>query len=305
MTLDVDAAANAIQTIARPLGLSVEEAAFGVVTIIDNRMADLIRATTVRRGLDPRDFVLFAYGGAGPCHVGGYGGELGCDALVPLGNAASVWSALGIAQADVARVAERTILERFPGDPDQINVILNELQAQAVDQMAEQGVNRADVVVQREADIRYKGQVYELPIELPNTQITAETLNDLGTRFIERYQEVYGKGAGFRGASLELVTLRVRNTGSLLGESTRTDSVPTVARHDASPDGTRPVFWDAGRGFEATPTYGADAVVPGAVIRGPAVVDLADTTVCVHPTQLLSVDAIGNLWIHSSAGTEA
>jgi N-methylhydantoinase A len=296
MRLDVAAAEASVRELASALGLSVEEAASGIVSIVDNRMADLIHGLTVRRGLDIRDFVLFAYGGAGPCHVGGYAGELGCDALVPLGNAAAVWSAMGIAQADVGRVLERTLLESLPCDAAQVGAQLDELEQQALEDMGEQGVGPAAVVVQREADVRYKGQFYELPMALPPGRVNGAVLDDLGERFLRRYEEVYGRGAGFRGAQLELVSLRVRAAGSLL-ERADEAAAPPVPSFAPEPAATREVVWS--RGFEPTPVYGADAIVPGARVAGPAVVDLADTTVCVHPRQTLDVDALGNLWIRS------
>jgi N-methylhydantoinase A len=297
MALDVGAAEAAVGELASELGLSLEETASGIVRIVDARMADLIHGLTVRRGLDIRDFVLFAYGGAGPCHVGGYAGELRCDALVPLGNAASVWSALGIAQADVGRVLEQTVLEALPCDAARVDALLADLERRALEEIAEQGVGAASVVVHREADVRYKGQVYELPIALAPGQVTHDVLADLGERFLVVYEQVYGRGAGFRGAQLELVSLRVRAAGSLL-DAAAPEIRESVAPHAPTPAGTRDVVWD--RGFEPTPVYGAHAIVPGARILGPAVVDLADTTVCVHPGQALDVDGLGNLWLRDA-----
>ncbi len=140
LALDVEAAERAIGGLADRLGLEVVEVAAGIVEIVDNRMADLIRASTVRRGLDPRDFALFTYGGAGPCHVGAYAQELGCATVViPHGNAASVWSAYGIAEADLVKVHEVNNIQPFPLPADRINAGFAQLERAAVEHMTAQG----------------------------------------------------------------------------------------------------------------------------------------------------------------------
>ncbi|NKC23257.1 hypothetical protein HED50_21020 [Ochrobactrum oryzae] len=120
MKLDRDAALTAIEThIAKPLGLSVEEAAAGIRRIVDSQMADTLREVTIGRGSDPRDFVIFAYGGAGPVHCAGYGAELGVPKMVvPVTSMAH--SAYGALAADLQFSTERALLMRGGGDPDRL-----------------------------------------------------------------------------------------------------------------------------------------------------------------------------------------
>ena len=296
-----DLAERAIATIADRLGMSTAETAAGIVAIIDNRMADLIRATTVRRGLDPRDFVLFAYGGAGPCHVGGYAAELGCDAVIPLGNVASVWSAYGIAQSDVARVFEQNVMRRLPIPIDILREVIERLEQRAVTEVEEQGVLLDSLVLQREVDIRFRGQVYELAIGLPSGQLQEADLEQLPERFLLRYEQVYGQGAGFPGASLELVSIRIRATGSVHSRSRMPSERLAVEPFHPRPSALRSVFWTPVTGYIDSPVFGPSDLRPGAQVLGPAVCDLPDTTICVHPDQILAVDKTGSMVLRQQA----
>jgi N-methylhydantoinase A len=299
LSLDREGAERAIAPLAERLGLDVHEVAAGIVEIVDNRMADLTRAMTVRRGLDPRDFVLFAYGGAGPCHVGAYARELGCASVViPRGNAASVWSAYGIAQAQMMKVHEVSAINVLPIPGAQLSEGFAELERDALAHMAEQRVAAEDVRLEREVDVRYRNQVYEIPVDVPGGQLGDDDIVRLQEAFGRRYQEIYGAGAGFKEMGVELVTLRVRSTGGRQstganGNGNRAAGEPE--RFELEPTGRRDVFWARDEGWLSSAVYSdGDALVPGAAITGPAVVEMPDTTVCIHPGQELVVDAAGN-----------
>jgi N-methylhydantoinase A len=297
LSLDRDGAERAIAVLAERLGLDTLEVAAGIVEIVDNRMADLTRAVTVRRGLDPRDFVLFAYGGAGPCHVGAYARELGCASIViPRGNAASVWSAFGIAQAQMMKVHEASSIHQLPVPAAQLSESFEALERDAIAHMADQRVAAKDVRLEREVDIRYRNQIYEIPIAVAGGALDEDDVQRLLESFTRRYEEIYGAGAGFKDMGVELVTLRVRSTGGeqrgAAGEETQ---VAEPDSFEPSPTGERDVFWARGEGTRATAVYSdPQALVPGARISGPGIVEMPDTTVCVHPGQELTVDAAGN-----------
>ena len=117
LSLDLAAARAAIAELAQPLGLTVDQCAAGIVRIVDERMSDLMRSMTVRRGLDPRAFTVYAFGGGGGAHAGIYTAGLGINEfVVPLADTASVWSALGIAVADIAASFEQPLFLRAPYD---------------------------------------------------------------------------------------------------------------------------------------------------------------------------------------------
>jgi N-methylhydantoinase A len=299
LALDIDAAERAIGALADKLGLATIEVAAGIVEIVDNRMADLTRGSTVRRGLDPRDFVLFAYGGAGPCHVGAYARELGCETvIVPRGNAASVWSAYGIAHADMVKVHEVNKIQRFPLAAAKFSQSFSELEQAATKHMSEQGVDLENIILERELDIRYHNQIFELAVAVPGGELDDVALDRVEKDFYHLYQEVYGEGAGFEGMGIEAVTMRVRSRGgrdhpdAVAKPPSRETSVSQT-----SPEATsmREVYWSRGLGFISTAVHSdPQLLVPGALIVGPAVVEMPDTTICVHPEQRLEVDATGN-----------
>ncbi|MCW3018765.1 MAG: hypothetical protein JWN10_1073 [Solirubrobacterales bacterium] len=297
LSLDREGAERAIAGLAQRLGLDTLEVAAGIVEIVDNRMADLTRAVTVRRGLDPRDFVLFAYGGAGPCHVGAYARELGCSSvLIPRGNAASVWSAYGIAQAQMMKVHEVSAINLLPIPGAQLSEAFAALEQDALAHMTEQLVDAQDVQLDREVDIRYRNQIYEIPIAVPGGDLGDDDIARLQDAFARRYEEIYGAGAGFKDMGVELVTLRVRSTGGRQRDGAGKGSATGVAEpFQLVPTSSRDVYWARGEGIRDTGVYSdPEALVPGASIVGPGVVEMPDTTVCVHPGQELVVDAAGN-----------
>jgi N-methylhydantoinase A len=296
--LDRAAAEEAIGRLAEGLGLETIEAAAGIVEIVDNRMADLTRAMTVQKGLDARDFVLFAYGGAGPCHVGAYARELGCSSVViPRGNAASVWSAFGIAQAPMLKVHESSVINLMPVPAEELTGGFRELEGTALEHMNSQGVASDEVVLQREVDLRYRNQIYEIPIDVPGGDLGDDDVARLEQAFGTRYEQIYGAGAGFKGMGVELVTMRLRSIGGRAengvgGGERAAEPEPS----EIEPTGSREVFWSRAEGFRESAIFAdPDALVPGGTIAGPAVVELPDTTVCIHAGQTLRVDGASNL----------
>src|SRR4029077_1976982 len=141
MKLDREAAIHAIEALGKQIGMSAIECAAGICRIVELNMADVIRKVTVEKGHDPRDFVLFAFGGAGPAHAGVFARELGVrKVIVPQRKAASTWCAFGAAAADVLHIFEHTEIMPSPVPAKRINEVLNSLQAQAEQRMAEEGI---------------------------------------------------------------------------------------------------------------------------------------------------------------------
>src|SRR5207248_10807236 len=153
--LDASAAEAAVRArIAEPLGLSVEEAALGIVNILDARMADLVRSVTIGRGLDPREFALLAIGGAGPLHVGAYGRDAGVRAII-VPDHASEFSALGIATADTLVVKRASAHMVGPFSSDGIADVLGKLEALATADLRAAGADASQVATLRSVDMRY------------------------------------------------------------------------------------------------------------------------------------------------------
>lgn len=293
MKLDREAAATAIERLGSQLGLSVDECAAGICRIVEFNMADIIRRTTVEKGHDPRDFVLLAFGGAGPAHAGVFGAEVEVKkVLIPQRKTASVWCAFGAAAADVLHVCERASLMVAPFDVQNINHELRILADQGSAQLASDGLS-----VDRYAfsvDLRHRGQINEVEVPVPGSSLSPAELHTMGEDFFQRYEALYGKGSSFRGARLEAVTFRCRVSSHTPKPNLQ---VATVLKNDLPANAARAdrsVYWAETRERKATPVFDGDVLEPGHRIAGPAIVETTDTTVVVRPRQSLLVDTFGN-----------
>jgi N-methylhydantoinase A len=259
-------------------------------------MADLIRKATVQKGYDPRDCLVFAYGGAGPVHAGVYARELGAQGVVvPLGGLCSLWSALGAASADLLHVYEAVDIQPSPFDPARVMHHFQDLEGRGLDELRTDGIDPARARLARSADIRYKGQINEVEVPVPSGTLDEALLVQLAGDFHRRYETVYGKGAGFREARVEIVTYRVRasavSTKPRVVAAPESDSAPSAGARA----GTRPVYWSELGDFEATPVLWGERLMPGNVVPGPAIVQVPDTTIVVHPFESARVDPYGNV----------
>jgi N-methylhydantoinase A len=298
MGLDKAEAVAAVKSVADQLGLSIAEAASGIARIAEFKMADIIRKMTVEKGHDPRDFVLFAFGGAGPVHAGVFGAELGVQkVIVPLREIASTWCAFGAAAADILHVYEQVDIQASPFDPARVNRELAELRSRAAAQMDRDGIPNARRAFSFSLDMRHRGQINEVEVMLPEARLEGDFWEPLRRRFYARYEQLYGRGSSYRGARLEIVTLRVRATAATprpkLPKARRlTAVVPRAAKR-----GTRDVYWAEPKRTLRTPIFDGAALKPGNRIKGPCVIETSQTNVVVHPGRTLRVDAFGNFEI--------
>ncbi len=292
LRLDAAAAERALrERIAAPLGMSVVEAARGIIDIADAHMADLVRKVSIENGFDPRDFVLFAYGGGGPLHVGAYAADIGVRSVV-ISPYAPVFSAFGIAGADVVRFYQKSYPAVFPLDPAVVNQLFADLEAQAVAEAGAAANGEAALEIQRQMDLRFRRQTHELRVPVPRKPLTAADLDQLVDQFEAEYERLFGRGTSYRRAGIEVSTFRVRCVLRLPKPALR--ALPADGP-DASHalKGTRPVFFRDD--FLLTPIYAAESLRPGNVVSGPAVIEGAATTVVVHPGQAVHVDPHLNL----------
>jgi N-methylhydantoinase A len=293
MKLDLPAAQAAIADLAGKLGITPTECAEGIARIASFNMADLIRRTTIQKGFDPRDFVLFAFGGAGPVHAGVFAAELGVrKVIVPQRRTASVWCAFGAAAADVLHVYEKVDVMLSPFDAGRIAEALAELRARGETQFERDGLSGGRFAFS--VDLRHRGQINEVEVPIDEGVPDEAALAALAERFYERYELIYGRGSSFRGARLEAVTFRCRATAPmpkpvLLATEPQAAQPPADARRRA-----RRVYWSDVRDWRETPVWDGDRFAPGHTVDGPAIVETTDTTVVVHAGQRLAVDRYGN-----------
>ncbi|HEX6230013.1 MAG TPA: hydantoinase/oxoprolinase family protein [Solirubrobacterales bacterium] len=273
-----DLAEKAIrERIAEPLGLSLTDAALGIVEVANAKMANALENEIIGRGFDPRDFVLMAYGGAGPFHAAGYAADLGVDTIVVPGEAASVWSAFGVSQADIRYQYESSVVLIEPFEPEALRVPFEELESQARSALSE----REDVEAfefRRFARMRFQWQRHELEMRFPDGPIDAETLEEVKRRFVDLYTERYGEVALLPGALVEIVSIRLEP--AIVMGSANIDRLD-VSEGQEFRKGTREVHFERGRGAVDAAVYNGDAMPLGEVVEGPAVIDLAITGILV------------------------
>jgi N-methylhydantoinase A len=298
MRLDRKKAIEAVQRVADPLKLSLMEAASGIARIAEFKMADIIRKMTVEKGFDPRDFVLFAFGGAGPAHAGVFAYELGVQKVViPQKEIASTWCAFGAASADILHVYEQVDIQASPFDAARINRALDSLERKASQQMDHDGIARPRRRFQFSLDMRHRGQINEVEVLLSGKRVHSAFAQGMSRRFYTRYEQLYGRGSSYAEARLEIVTLRLRATAA-----TRPPKLVAARKRSATPGarallGKRNVYWAELKKAVPSPIYDGAQLVPGNRMRGPAVIETTDTTVVVHPGRALEVDEFGNFEI--------
>jgi N-methylhydantoinase A len=298
--LDRGLAERAIREhVAEPLGMSVRDAAAGIIEIANQHMSDLMRKMTIERGYDPRDFVVYAFGGAGPLHGGAFGRELGAkEILIPLGNVASAFSALGLAVSDLTTVTQITDLALAPFDPGAVTRHFEQLEQEAIENLLGGGVERSGVTVQRILELRYKGQVHQVDTPVPGGRLDAAALEAVIGEFESRYEALFGKGSAFREAGIELVTYRVLATAAV-HETRFQPQEAASSGADAALLGRERLYWrELGEEAE-TAIYGSE-LAAGMRFEGPAVIRLEATTALVHPGQSARIDEYGNVRITSN-----
>jgi N-methylhydantoinase A len=302
MTLDREAAEAAIHVhCAEPLGLSVVEAAVGIVQIADAVMVESLRLVSVQRGLDPRDFLLVAFGGAGPLHANRLASELGIERiLVP--PAPGVASALGMLVSDLRRDERVTRLEPLTSaDPDALEATLRRLEVAAAAGLERDGFAESARDLRRFAELRYAGQSFRLEVPLPTTTLDAAALAAAATAFHSEHERRYGYCVPAE--VVELVTLGLRAVGRI-----STPRLPEVESGGRSPHaalrGERPVYLEERDGFVACAVYDRYALQEGNEVTGPAVIGELDSSTVVGAGHRATVVRHGSLMIERHEGSD-
>jgi N-methylhydantoinase A len=291
IALDAERARQAIEEhVARPLGLSLEAAAQGILDIVNNNMVGALRLVSVERGYDPRDFALVPFGGAGPLHGADLAALLGMRTIV-VPRHPGVLSTFGLLGTEVRNDYARTTLQKPPDyDLAAVGAVYAVLEGQAETWLAAEGVPAAARRVRRLADLRYRHQGFELTVPWPEPDLAVDPL--LG-RFHERHRQLYTYA--LPEAAVEIVTLRVAAAGRV-----RRFRIPSLDRRRAAPGRpTRRRVFFASAGWKTCPCIERDRLGVGAVVTGPAVVEQLDATTVVPPGQRAAVDRAGNLVIRA------
>ena len=291
------AAASVEHCVAKPLGLSLEEAALGVLDVVTTAMAEGIRLLTVRRGGDPRNFSLLAFGGAAGLHVGKVARKTGIS-RIHLPSAAPVLSAYGMLASDLRYdFAQSFTASLDVVDLDEVRRLADQMAEQGVAQLRKQGLGDEDITIRFTADMRYLDQIYEVNVSIPDLSLDDGTIRGAwAALFHDRYRVLYSYHQ--LDQEIRLVTLRATVTGKLpsvlLPGKEGTGSTPDARK------GTRRIF--TGTWTEAA-VYAADDLEPGSAIEGPAIVESDFTTVLVEEGDRLEVDPYGGMVLAISSAT--
>jgi N-methylhydantoinase A len=297
-TLDKEASEKALEEkIAKPLGMSVREAAAGIRRIVDLRMADEVKVFGAKRGVDPQDFCLLPFGGAGAVHAASVAEELGMTRIfVPPRPGA--FSALGLLCTDIVHDYVRSELrpmELVP--PEHAEEVFQELESRGVAELKEEGIAPDGARFERELDVRYTGQGYELRVSLDglgaSSGLSADDMDAARNRFDDHHEKIHGHAAKDR--SVEIVSYRVRLRVAVPKyEPVPVSDVTEVSAPAESVKGTRIVYFTADEATETT-LYERDALPIGARIDGPAIVEQFDSTIVVPQSWVGRIDGFGNL----------
>jgi N-methylhydantoinase A len=289
-TFPIDAARSrtAVATIATPLGGDVERTAAGIVALVDAEMAKVLRIVSVERGLDPRDFVLMAFGGGGPLHACALADDLGMRKVV-IPRYPGLFSALGLLAADVRATFSRSLVAPLDAlTLGNARGAAEALSAEARAALRQQGVPDAKIRTVVELDVRYAGQSFDLTVPFDGDEAA------LADAFHRRHERRYGYAS--RDERVELATVRVTAIGSA-GAPPQTAVAGSGAPSGASGAriGTRRA-WDAGAFVEAA-IYEREGLTAGTQFEGPAIVEQYDTTSWIPAGWLARADAAGNLLV--------
>jgi N-methylhydantoinase A len=206
----------------------------------------------------------------------------------------SVFSAFGIAGSDLVNVRQASDPMSAPFDLKRLNALYRRLEADALDDLAANGVSPEGAATVREIEMRYRGQVHEVRVPVPPGDLDDAALGVVLTDFRRRYDRRYGRGAALEGAGVEARTFLVRGVGSVVKPQLRPHPLEG-SDPQAGRVGERSVYFRERQGFAPTPIYRREGLRAGNVVAGPAVVEAIDTTVVVRPGQSVRVDEWGNL----------
>src|SRR5438034_1021929 len=293
MKLDKTKAERTLEEkIARPLSLSLLEAADGILKIINVKMEEAIKAVSSQRGYDIRDFTLVAFGGGGPMHAGRMALDLGIPSvLVPL--TPGVHSALGLLMSDVKHDYVRSKLVGLDElDLNEINNLFAQLIERAKADLNAEGFQDREIKIEPFLDLRYAGQGYELTVPCPMPPLKPEDLKLMRQRFDTQHEQASGHKAETE--PVELVSLRLISYG-LVPQAKMSPAKATGRKVAEAKIAERKIYFGKEHGTVLCQIYARERLEPGHKISGPAVIEQLDTTTVIHPEQDATVDDYRNL----------
>ena len=281
-----------MERIGKPLGKDLYEAALGIIDIMNNNMIQEIEKESVRRGFDPREFALFACGGAGSLHACSVARELGMkNVIVPLNPGALC--AVGLVNTDLMYDYSKTeMMLSTRANLDILNADYAMLEQEAHDRLIEDNMTDDDIVIQRVADCRYEGQGYEMRVPVIGGEVTPETIEKLKESFHEVHKKQFGRD--YRQVAVEIVNIRVISTGKI--EDLEPLKIEKGTGHtEEAVVGERMVTFKVNEkpAHMLSKIYDRALLKAGDVIHGPAIINQMDTTIVIEPGCVGNVNDYG------------
>ena len=292
LDLDIDAAREAIRVhVAEPLGMTIEEAAAGIVEVVEQHLLSATEHISIERGHAPRRFTMVAAGGAGPMHGASVAAGLGCERVYVPRDAGAL-CAIGMLHADVRQDFTRFLMGSLDELPTaEMDAGFADLRAHALDVMSAEGFDEADVALDCELELHHPGQLWSIRVPAYDSEASTVDVAAVRAAFEAEYQRLYGHVQS--DGTIMIASLR------LIARASSGDVVPTAAPlADTPPEPfeTRSV-WHGPFGWRPTPVYDGETLRSGHQIVGPALVEELTTTIVARPGDRLWVDASGDLFV--------
>jgi N-methylhydantoinase A len=301
MKMDLESARKVMkEKIADPLGITIEEAAEGILKVINANMVRGIRVISVEKGHDPREFSLMAFGGAGPLHAVDIAKEINSrEVIIP--PTPGITCATGMLMADVKHDYVKSFTAYLNDvSTEQFNEQLFSLAEEAYKDLFEEGFSEKDIALEASLDLRYQHQAYEINISLSDTVVTDELITESITSFHENHKNIYGFNRP--NESLEVANIRLVGIGKIkkiMHGETSYEEVDKLI----NPIAKRQVYFNSQ--YHETSIFNRSDITSNTTITGPAIIEQMDSTIIIHPGQTAKTDSLGNLIINlTSAETK-
>lgn len=296
LKIDAELSKKAVKTkIADPMGIGTEEAALGIVKVVNSNMARAIRVITVEKGHNPSDFTLVAYGGAGPLHAVHLAQEMGIrTVLIP--PAPGALCALGLLTADIKKSYVRTAIASYDEmTPEQINAVMSSLRDEGSAWLDSEKVPSERRKFHGIAEMRYVGQNYELQVEIPTENITASDIEKMKQDFFVAHEKNYGYYNP--NAPVQFVNFRCEATG-IVKKPNLAELETTLDDPSKAEIGRRVVHFEESGAVDC-PVYDRAKFGRAERVNGPCIIEQMDSTTVVPPNTWFSIDKFGNLIIRA------
>jgi len=308
MALDKEKAVEAIKDkIARPKQIDVVEAAFLIKKVVDANMGDVILKETLLKGYDPKDFILLAYGGAGPTHCCGYGPYAGINKMMFFAFS-SIFCAYGSSTMDLLHIYEKSqriplmapITREYILDTDAFNKLVQDLQEKAVRDIKGEGFPVESIIFDLELDAKYGGQIHVDRCKSPRITVNSQADSKaIYEQFELEFSQAYSSMGIYPEGGVEIQNFVLRASvphkkSDLLVYPDKGNIPPKNALK-----GKREVYWEEYSDFKETPIYQEELLGSGNMIEGPAIIEAENTTAVLPPGQKISVDKYHNFFIEN------